>query len=101
MVQSTSGAFDFDSVCPAFSRSMTSLFTPNVALPNPLNPYRGVLVGPGSTGAAVQAVQWATRLPTTGRFDSRTRAAVVAVQRRIGARADGRVRASTWRALSP
>jgi peptidoglycan hydrolase-like protein with peptidoglycan-binding domain len=101
MVQSTSGAFDFDSVCPAFSRSMAALFTLNVALPNPLTPYAGVQVGPGSTGPAVQAVQWATWLPTSGRFDRRTKAAVVAVQRRIGARADGRVRGSTWRALSP
>jgi peptidoglycan hydrolase-like protein with peptidoglycan-binding domain len=58
-------------------------------------------VGPGSTGAAVRAVQWAARLPTSGRFDGRTKAAVVAVQRRIGMRADGRVRPSTWRALSP
>jgi peptidoglycan hydrolase-like protein with peptidoglycan-binding domain len=101
MVQSTTGAFDMDTVCPGFSRSMNALFTPNVALPNPLAPYTVAQVGPGSTGPAVQAVQWATWLPTTGRFDARTRAAVVAVQRRIGTRADGRLRPSTWRALAP
>ncbi len=101
MVQSTTGAFDFDTVCPGFSRSMAALFTPNVALPNPLAPYAGTLVGPGSTGPAVQAVQWATWLPTTGRFDGRTTSAVVAVQKRIRVRADGRVRASTWRAIAP
>jgi hypothetical protein len=101
MVQSTSGAYDSDSVCPTYSRSVASLFTPNAALPNPLAPYAGANVGPGSKGSAVQAVQWATRLPTTGRYDARTKAAVVAVQRRIGTRADGRVRPSTWRALAP
>ena len=101
MVQSTTGAFDMDTVCPGFSRSMAALFAPNVALPNPLDPYRTALVGPGSSGPAVQAVQWATYLPTTGRFDARTKAAVQAVQRRIGQKADGRVRASTWRAIAP
>jgi hypothetical protein len=101
MVQSTTGAFDMDTVCPGFSRSVTALFAPNVALPNPLAPYKAAVVGPGSTGPAVQAVQWATWLPTTGHFDARTKAAVVAVQRRIGARADGRVRSSTWRAIAP
>lgn len=101
MVQSTSGPYDSDSVCPAFSRSVDALFTPNVALPNPLAPYVGTRIGPGSKGPAVQAVQWATWLPTSGQYDARTKAAVVAVQRRIGARADGRVRPSTWRALAP
>jgi len=101
MVQSTSGPYDSDSVCPAFSRSVEALFAPNAPLPNPLAPYAGTRVGPGSTGPAVQAVQWATWLPTTGRYDARTKAAVVAVQRRIGTRADGRVRPSTWRALAP
>ena len=101
MVQSTTGAFDMDSVCPGFSRSMAALFNPNVALPNPLAPYAAVRVGPGSQGPAVQAVQWANWLPTTGRFDTRTKQAVQAVQRRIGTRADGQVRPSTWRAMSP
>jgi peptidoglycan hydrolase-like protein with peptidoglycan-binding domain len=101
MVQSTTGAFDMDTVCPSYSRSMAALFTPNVALPNPLTPYVAQRVGPGSRGPAVQAVQWANWLPTTGRFDSRTRQAVQAVQRRIGTLADGRVRPSTWRAMAP
>jgi peptidoglycan hydrolase-like protein with peptidoglycan-binding domain len=101
MVQSTTGAFDMDSVCPGFSRSMSALFAPNVSLPDPLAPYKGITIGPGSSGPAVQALQWATWLPTTGRFDARTKAAVVAVQRRIGTRADGRVRPSTWRAVAP
>ncbi|MDX6203970.1 MAG: hypothetical protein QOF39_27 [Frankiales bacterium] len=101
MVQSTTGAFDMDSVCPGFSRSMSALFAPNVPLPDPLAPYKGITIGPGSSGPAVQALQWATWLPTTGRFDARTKAAVVAVQRRIGTRADGRVRPSTWRAVAP
>jgi peptidoglycan hydrolase-like protein with peptidoglycan-binding domain len=101
MVQSTTGAFDMDSVCPGFSRSMSALFAPNVPLPDPLAPYKGIMIGPGSSGPAVQALQWATWLPTTGRFDARTKAAVVAVQRRIGTRADGRVRPSTWRAVAP
>lgn len=101
MVQSTTGAFDMDTVCPGFSRSVAALFAPNVALPNPLAPYQAATIGPGSSGPAVQAVQWATWLPTTGVFDARTKAAVMAVQRRIGARADGRVRPSTWRAIAP
>jgi peptidoglycan hydrolase-like protein with peptidoglycan-binding domain len=101
MVQSTTGALDSDTVCPGFSRSMAALFAPNVALPNPLAPYTGARIGPGSNGPAVQAVQWATWLPTTGHFDGRTKAAVVAVQRRIRVQADGRVRASTWRAITP
>ncbi|BEP14294.1 hypothetical protein acdb102_26050 [Acidothermaceae bacterium B102] len=101
MVQSTTGALDMDTVCPGVSRSLMALFSPNVPLPNPLAPYAGLRVGPGSRGPAVQAVQWATWLPTTGRFDARTKAAVVAVQRRIGTRADGRVRPSTWRAITP
>ena len=34
MVQSTSGSFDMDTVCPAFSGSMNALFVTNVALPH-------------------------------------------------------------------
>jgi peptidoglycan hydrolase-like protein with peptidoglycan-binding domain len=101
MVQSTTGVFDSDTVCPRYSRSMSYLFTPNVALPNPLIPYAAASVGPGVTGPAVRAVQWATGVPITGRYDPRTKAAVVAVQRRIGTRADGWLRPSTWRAIAP
>ena len=101
MVQSTAGPFDSDTVCPGYSRSMSALFSPNIALPNPLAPYTAAQVGPGSQGSAVRAVQWATWQPTTGRFDARTKAAVVAVQKRIRVRADGRVRWSTWWAISP
>lgn len=101
MVQSTTGAFDMDTVCPGASRSAQAIFTPNVALPNPLAPYSGLTAGPGSRGPAVQAVQWAVHRPTTGVFDAGTKAAVVAVQRRAGHLADGRLRASTWRVLAP
>ncbi len=101
IVQSVDGPFDIDTVCPSASRSIKSLFAPNRPLPNPLAPYLGTGVGPGSRGAAVRAVQWATRVPTTGVFDVRTKAAVVAVQHRNGQTADGRVRSSTWRAITP
>jgi peptidoglycan hydrolase-like protein with peptidoglycan-binding domain len=101
MVQSFNAPLDVDSVCPSVSRSMKSLFAKNVPLPNPLAPYAHASIGPGSHGGAVQAVQWATRLRTTGTFDARTKAAVVAVQRRLGRPANGHVGAVTWRALAP
>jgi peptidoglycan hydrolase-like protein with peptidoglycan-binding domain len=63
------------------------------------------VLGSGSTGDAVRAVQRllnekrGARLTVTGSYDTATRAAVVAFQRHMGIGADGVVGSATWRAL--
>ena len=66
---------------------------------HPLRPYWGTILKPGSTGAAVVALQKALRLPADGTYTAATAAAVKAAQRNARLTQTGVVGIVTWRAI--
>lgn len=67
-----------------------------VVVATPLTNYKRAGLRPGSSGAAVRAVQRALKVPVTGRYDAATVRAVLAVQKRWKIAQSGRVDARTW-----
>lgn len=66
---------------------------------HPLKPYWGTILKPGSTGAAVVALQKALRLTADGTYTTSTAAAVKAAQKSAKIAQTGVVGIVTWRAI--
>jgi len=92
LTQWTDGVRDYDLTCAGV--------TGRPASGSRLTPYLHVRLSFGSRGAAVRVLQRRLgRLVPDGLFGARTRARVVAFQRRARLRANGIVTAAVWRAL--
>ena len=66
---------------------------------HPLKPYWGTILKPGSTGAAVVALQKALRTTADGTYSASTTAAVKALQKAASLTQTGVVGIVTWRAV--
>lgn len=83
--------------CPSLPRAKAS--KGSSATKKALVRYSGAAVRKGSRGPAVSAVQRATHVPVTGRYDVRTARAVTKFQRKHRVPRTGIMYTATWRAL--
>jgi peptidoglycan hydrolase-like protein with peptidoglycan-binding domain len=91
LTQWTDDVRDYDLTCPGVTGRAES--------GNLLTPYLTVGLTSGSQGGAVTVLQRHLGAPKTGKFGSRTRAKVLALQRRHHLKASGKVGRAEWRAL--
>lgn len=85
--------------CPDY-KAVTALSTAS-ALKKALVKYSGAAYQYGWTGPGVSALQQALHATVTGRFDTGTRAAVIAFQKSGGLAQTGTATPALWRALLP